>query len=245
MASTAKLALKAHVADWLAELDACYEMREVWHPEKARVIEQRVLVHPPLAKHTGTLHRLIQADYSSLIPKSEMDEYRKKLEANGHRVPLERSSFQAGYRWAIIKKWDRWKKLRVVERIANYEKDVVTHWEQFWGLHGGAVSPYTREWIQYENLIDAHRCVFGEPDEKQYSRWDSQFPAVAVMRRIEGGEPSRGADIVVLEKWASPWCKEHVFAGANELIKRLSSLEIRRAELREEGIDRLWPAPGC
>ena len=117
MASTAKLALKPYVAAWLDELDACYELREAWNPALGCVMEQRVLIHPPVAQHTGRLHHLIQSDYSPLVKKSKIDEYMESLRASGQRVPLSRSNFHVSYFWDIIKKWDRWKSLLVIKRI--------------------------------------------------------------------------------------------------------------------------------
>jgi hypothetical protein len=240
MADTAKRALKPYVEAWLGELDACYEMREVWCPQLGRQTERRVLVHPPPAEHTGRLHRLIQADYSPLVPASQIDAYMSNLEASAQRVPLERKNFPADYYWSIIKKWNRWRKLRVIARLDQYAKDIAKLWEDHWRLHGGDKSPYTRQWIQYENLVDAYRRSYGGgPDRQHGAQWDQEFPVVAVMRRMERGEAPRGEDIATLEPLASPWCRQHVSSDARELMKKLRSLDTRRAELRDERIDDL------
>ena len=240
MSKNAKSELRDHVAAWLAELDSCYETQEKFPPIKRRLKKRRVLIHPLMVEHTGKLHHLIKADYSHLLKKSEVKKYPKKLLAKKLPVPLERSNFPADYYWTIIKKWNRWKKLRVIERIEEYVKDLVSFWERQWLLHGGAASPYTRQWIQYDNLLDAHRSVHGcEAGSKQLAQWDREFPPVAVMRRIERGEPARSSDGAILEALASPWCKQQVSPDAQVLIKKLRLLEVKRAELRGEGIDEL------
>ena len=120
--------------------------------------------------------------------------------------------------YIIIKKWDRcWKKLRIIKRLDDYVKDLEKLWERrYWHERGGPVSPYTRQWIHYENLAWQN---FHEPDAKRRAELDKQFPAVAVMRRIERGEAARAEDTDVLQSWASPWCKKHVISNAKELEK--------------------------
>jgi hypothetical protein len=239
MASTSKTALKPHVARWLDELDTCFEERKEWSPTARRFVKREVLRHPPLAEHIGRLHDLIESDYSPLVARSEVDEYIRKLEKSGKGVPLARKEFPADYYWTIIKKWDRWRKLRVIKRIERYVRLLPEFWENQWRLHGGSVSPYTREWIHYKNLADQYAFVYGcEPDAKRRAELDRKFPAVAVMQRIERGGAARGTDIKILERWASPWSKEHSESLYQQLNKRLRQLD-NRAELRKEPIENL------
>lgn len=226
MSATAKRKLKPYVAAWLDELTSCYERREVWNPILGRTMEQSVLAHPPPAEHTGRLHGLIEADYSPLVSNSKIDEYMQCLQASGKRVPLERANFPAGYYWTIIKKWDRWKKLRVIARIKQYAMDVKNLWEEHWQLHGGEKSPYTREWIRHDNLVNAHQYVYGVCGMEQRKLLDRKYPAVAVMRRIETGGASSLADIDVLERLSSPWCEQHVKPRHDALIKSLAILQL-------------------
>lgn len=197
---------------------------------------RKVLIMP--ATHIGKLHGLIQADYSPIMNRAEADVYFRKLHESDEQVPLDRKEFPAGYYWSIIKKWDRcWKKLRIIKRLDDYVKNLEKLWERrYWHERGGPVSPYTRQWIHYENLA---RQKFHEPDAKRRAELDKQFPAVAVMRRIQRGEAARAADIDALQEWVSPWCKEHVTSNAKELEKKLRLFDARQAELRKQGIDGL------
>ena len=158
MARTAKRALKRHVEAWLSELDACFKKRKQeweWDPGKRKPVYLDVLAYPAPVEHTQRLHQLIQADYSPLIPRASMNEYIRKLESSGERVPLERKEFPANHYWIIIKKWNRWRRLRVIPRIERYVNRHCEFWESEWNLRGGRVSPYTREWIQYR---ESGRC---------------------------------------------------------------------------------------
>ncbi len=57
--------------------------------------------------------------------------------------------------------------------------------------------------------------------------WKRRFPAVVVIQRIEGGKAAQAADIKVLERWASTWCKEHVAALYDKLKKYIRKLDSR------------------
>ena len=199
-----------------------------WDPGKRKPVYLDVLAYPAPVEHTQRLHQLIQADYSPLIPRASMNEYIRKLESSGERVPLERKEFPANHYWIIIKKWNRWRRLRVIPRIERYVNRHCEFWESEWNLRGGRVSPYTREWIQYENLVDAHQLIYGcEPEEGQRRKWEKQFPAVSIMQRIERGEAARAADIEALERFASPWCKKHATPIRKNLHTGLIKLDMR------------------
>ena len=224
MPRTAKRALKPYVEGWLKELDACYQTID-GDSVTGRKVERKVLTQPAPAEHTGRLHWLVAADYSPLVSRAEA----LRIEDSGETVALARSEFPTDFYWTVIKKWDRsWRKLRVVATIKQYVADLRDFWEREWSLRGGDNSPFTREWIHYGNLLDAHRLVYRcEPGKKQMDEWERRFPAVVVIQRIERGKAGQAADIKVLERWASPWCKEHVVALYGRLHKYIRKLDSR------------------
>ncbi|MGB8352745.1 MAG: hypothetical protein WCD79_02570 [Chthoniobacteraceae bacterium] len=225
MATTGKLQLKPHVETWLQCLDACFRAEPQRDFDLTRSKKLPVLLHPPRAEHSGRLFDLVEADYSPLISPKDFPEYLIRTKSTGKPVRMERKEFPAGYVWSIIKKWDRWKKMQVIERIERVVNHLPAFWQRYFQRYSGGQSPYTSLWIHYENLAAQYSFVYSrEPDEPLRSELDRKFPAVAIMRRIESGGAATVADIPILEEWSSPWCKLNCETEHREGTKILRGL---------------------
>jgi hypothetical protein len=238
MASTGKLKLKAPLESWLSGLDSCFQIREQWDATVGRPVARPLLIRLAKPEHTGWLRRLLAADYSPIISRLEANAYFKDLEASGKAVPVDRSKFPAGHQWDIIKKWNLWKRLRVIPRIEAYVNAFPQFWKNYCQQHGGPVSPFTSLWIHHQNLVNTHHFLHQERSSEKLAQIDRQFPAVAIMQRIQQGCAPVAGDIKKLEPLASSWCKEHAIPVQAHLKRGLGrQLALQSNRLEQQLID--------
>jgi hypothetical protein len=230
--------IKPYVEGWLNQLDSHFETRKKRDFETGLLVPHRRLKHPASAKHFGDLFGLIEGDYLPVLSREEFIRDEKERKQSGASVPVTRREFPSGYCWSIIMKWNRaWTTFQVVRRLTKYVDGLKKYWQEHWRTQmGGTGSPYTEQWIHYDNLVAQHRLIFGEPTGAEHDVWETQFPAVAVMKRIEEGGAACATDIQVLEPLASEWCKTLAAKVWEPMCAGFKLLE-NNAALRKAGID--------